>query len=162
MKVAVISDSHDNIWKLNQAMPHLKAADAVIHCGDLVAPFVVSNIAEGVGDTPVHIVWGNNQGDTYRIGIMVEKLPHVTLHGFMADLELEGIAIAVCHYPHVARGLAHSGKYGMVCFGHTHTPHEEWVDDCLLLNPGEVMGLRGRSTIVLVNLPERSVEWIEL
>ena len=72
MKVAVLSDSHDNIWKLDQAMPYLAAADAIIHCGDLVAPFIVRQIAEGVGDTPVHIVWGNNDGDTFHIGKVAE------------------------------------------------------------------------------------------
>jgi len=162
MKVAVVSDTHDNVWKLGQAMPHLAAADAVIHCGDLVAPFVVHRIGEGVGDTPVHIVWGNNEGDKLWIGKAADEFPHVTLHGVMATIELQGIEVAVCHFPHVAEGLAHSGLYGMVCFGHSHKSHEEWVGECLMLNPGEVMGMRGPSTMALVDLPQRSVEWIDL
>jgi putative phosphoesterase len=162
MRIAVLSDSHDNIWNLKRAMPHLNAADAVIHCGDIVAPFVVSTIAEGVGDTPVHLVWGNNEGDKYRMGKVIEELPHVSMHGAMGMLQLEGINIAFCHFPHVAEELAQSGHYGMVCYGHSHKAHEEWVRECLLLNPGEVMGMRGPSTMALVDLPERSVEWIDL
>ena len=162
MKIAVLSDSHDNIWKLNQAMPHLAAADAVIHCGDLVAPFVVRRMAEGVGGTPVHIVWGNIQGDTFRIGEVSSEFDHIIIHGDMGTVELQGIDVAITHYPHVAEGLAHSGRYGMVCFGHTHKRHEEWVGECLMLNPGELMGMRGPSAIAVVDLPQRSVEWIEL
>ena len=48
MKIAVLSDTHDNIWKLAQAMPHLAAADAVIHCGDLIAPFMIKRLAAGI------------------------------------------------------------------------------------------------------------------
>lgn len=161
MKVAVLSDSHDNVWKLDQAMPHLAAAEAVIHCGDLVAPFVVQRLGEGVGDTPVHIVLGNNEGDLFRIARVVDELPHVKFHGVLAEIELQGVMIAACHDPQVARGLARSGFYGMVCYGHTHAPHEEWIGDCLLLNPGELMALHGRSTIALVELPQRAVQWIE-
>jgi len=97
-----------------------------------------------------------------RIGKAADEFPHITLHGVMATIELHGIMVAACHFPHVAQGLASSGLYGLVCYGHTHKPHEEWVEDCLLLNPGEVMGLRSPSQLALVELPQRSVEWISL
>ena len=162
MKVAVISDTHDNVWKLAKAMPHLAAADAVIHCGDLVSPSTVRDLAKGVGNTPIHIVWGNNETDKSGIERLVEEFPHVTHHGMTAEIELQGLKVAACHYLRVAQRLASSGLYDMVCYGHKHKPHEEWIGDCLLLNPGEVMGMRGPSTIALVDLPERSVEWIDL
>jgi putative phosphoesterase len=162
MRLAVLSDSHDNIWNVKKAIPHIKAADAAIHCGDIVAPFIIQSIAEGIGDVPVHFVWGNNAGDKFRIAEVVEAFEHVMMHGVLGRLQLEGIDIAFCHYPHVAEELAHSGHYGMVTFGHTHTKHEEWIGECLLLNPGEVMGMRNPSTMALVDLPERTVEWIDL
>jgi putative phosphoesterase len=162
MQVAVLSDSHDSKAMLDQAMLHLAAADAVIHCGDLISPFMVEQLAEGVGDTPVHIVWGNNDGDTFWIGKTAQKHSNVTLHGVMAEIELGGVKVAVCHYPHIALRLAQSGAYGLVCYGHSHTAHEEWIGDCLLLNPGELMGLRNPSSIALVELPGRSVERVDL
>ncbi len=162
MDVAVLSDSHDNIWKLAAALPHLKAADVVIHCGDLCAPFVVKQIGEGLDTTPVHIVWGNNDGDRYLISRVSDRYSNIRLHGPMAELDLQGRQIAVNHYPQVARGLAHSGKYDLVCYGHDHTANEERINGCLLLNPGEVMGLNGRSGLAVVDLENLKVRWIEL
>jgi putative phosphoesterase len=162
MKIAVISDSHDNIGKLEAALPHLRSADAVIHCGDLCAPFVVRKLGEGLGDVPLHVVWGNNDGDPFLIGKVAAGFPSIHLHGILAELELDGLKLAVNHYPRIARGLALSRQYGLVCYGHDHTANEERVDDCLLLNPGELMGMHGRSTLVIVDTRDRRLDWIEV
>jgi putative phosphoesterase len=162
MKIAVISDSHDNIAKLEAAMPLLQRADAVIHCGDLCAPFMVRRLAESLGEVPLHVVWGNNDGDPFLIGKVAGGYPNVSLHGILAELELDGLKLAVNHYPRIARGLALSRQYGLVCYGHDHTPNEEWLEDCLLLNPGELMGMHGRSTLAVVDSQDRRVEWTEV
>jgi putative phosphoesterase len=162
MKLAVLSDTHDNIWTLDQAMPHLQEADAVLHCGDLVSASIVEHIAQGVGDQPLHIVWGNCDIDRLNIEKKAAGFRSIQLHGLTAKLELSGTSIAAAHYPFVARDLAESGEYDLVCFGHSHVPHEEWVGDCLLLNPGEIQGVHGKCTMAVVTLPERSVVWIEL
>ena len=162
MKIAAISDSHDNIWKLDQAMTHLKTAEAVIHCGDLCAPFVVRLLGEGLAGVPLHVVWGNNDGDPFLIAKVAAGFPSVSLHGILAELEFDGMRVAVNHYPRIARGLALSGQYGLVLYGHDHTALEERVGDCLLLNPGEIMGMQGRSTLAIVDTQSRKVEWIEV
>lgn len=162
MQIAVLSDTHDNIWKLAEAMPHLAAADAVIHCGDLVAPFVLQQMGEGVPDKPIHVVWGNNDGDTFRLTKVAARFPHIVLHGELARIEIGGLPIAVTHYPEIARDLARSGSFRLVAYGHDHQAHEERVGDCLLLNPGEVMGMKGRSTLGIVEVPDRSVRWVDL
>ena len=63
MKIGIISDSHDNIWKLEKALETLQSTDVVLHCGDLIAPFIIKRLKAGLGDRPVHVVWGNNDGD---------------------------------------------------------------------------------------------------
>jgi putative phosphoesterase len=162
MKIAVLSDSHDNITKLDVALPTLRSADAIIHCGDLCSPFMIHRLGSGVGDIPVHIVWGNNEGDPWRIAKVADEYPHVTLHGELAELELGKLRVAVNHYPKIARGLAKSGDYDLVCYGHDHIAHEEWIDECLLLNPGELLGLKGRSTLALLDTTNRKVSWVDV
>ena len=162
MQIAVLSDSHDNIWKLSAALPHLLQPDAVIHCGDLIAPFMILRLIKGTGGKPVHIVWGNNDGDKSLIAQVAAEAENIHLHGDFADLELGGLKIAVNHYPKVARTLAESGSYKVVCYGHDHTAHEEWIGDTLLLNPGELMGLQGRSTIALLDTDTRKVKFVEI
>ena len=162
MKIAILSDIHDNIWKLAAAMPHLAACDAVIHCGDLCSPFVITRLGQGVGDKPVHIVWGNNDGDAHLIHRNAAAFPNISLDGEVSRFEFGGLRIAVNHYPELARGLAGSGDFDLVCYGHDHVAHQEWVSRCLLLNPGELMGMNGNSRMAIVETETRSVEEVDL
>lgn len=162
MRIAIASDSHDNIWKLAKAMPYFENADAVIHCGDLIAPFMIMRLIKGTGGRPVHVVWGNNDGDKRLLTEVASSAENIHLHGEMAEIELGGLKVAVNHYPQIARALAASGQYDLVCYGHDHTAHEEWVGETLLINPGELMGMKGRSTIAIFNTVSQEVTWVEL
>ncbi len=144
------------------AIEHFSGVQAVIHCGDLCAPFMVKRLGEGLAGIPIHVVWGNNDGDQFTIAKVASDYEHVRLHGQVAHLELEGVRVAVSHYPEIAGDLADSGNYELVCYGHDHTAHQEWRDDCLLLNPGELMGMNGHSTIAIVEIPTMEVELVEL
>jgi hypothetical protein len=162
MRIAVLSDSHDNIWKVEAALERLQQADVVIHCGDLCSPFTLRQLADGVKEKPVHVVWGNNDGDKLLLARTAAERPWVHLHGAFAQLNLGGLAVAVNHYPEIAAPLALSGRFGLVCYGHNHQAKEERVGECLLLNPGELMGMMGRSSLALVDVESRSVEWVDL
>lgn len=162
MRIAIISDTHDNIWKLAEAIPHLQSSAAVIHCGDLCSPFIVKRLQDGLGDIPVHIVWGNNDGDKRLITQIAAKSGSIHLHGDFAELDHGGISIAVTHYPEIARAVAQSSRYHLVCYGHDHTAHQENLGKTLLLNPGEVMGLNGRSSLVVLETAGMQLETIDL
>ncbi len=162
MIIAVLSDSHDNIWKLREALPRLKEVKAVIHCGDICAPFMIRELGEALIGIPIHVVWGNNDGDTFLISKIAQSFPNIELHGQLAELDLNGFSVAVNHYPRIGLALARSGMYDLVCYGHDHTAHEEKVENCLLLNPGELMGMNGTSTFALVDVENREVEHVIL
>jgi putative phosphoesterase len=137
---AVLSDTHDHISNLRHAVELAAERGAVllVHCGDLVAPFMIQELAAFLG--PVHLVFGNNDGDLLLLSRVAAQFPNITLHGQLGDIELEARRIAFAHTPELARPLAASGLYGAVFFGHTHAAEVEWVGDCLLLNPGDLMG----------------------
>jgi putative phosphoesterase len=162
MNILVMSDSHDNIWKLEAAGAGIDAADAVIHCGDLCSPFMIRRLGDRSHGKPVHVVWGNNDGDTFLLGKVAGGYPNIALHAAFAQLELGGRRVAVNHYPEIAAGLARSGLYDLVCYGHDHKGHEERVGNCLLLNPGELTGIHGRSTVAMVDTANLEVRWIDL
>lgn len=162
MRIAIISDSHDNVWKLDSAMPQLAQADVILHCGDVCSPFTLLRLAQGVQGKPIHLVWGNNDGDKPLLLARAAQAGNVTIHGDLAELTLDGLKVAVNHYPNIARALAESGRYDLVCYGHDHTAHEERVGRTLLLNPGEVMGLHGRSTLALFVTRSQKVAWVDL
>ncbi|MBM3278464.1 MAG: metallophosphoesterase family protein [Candidatus Handelsmanbacteria bacterium] len=142
MKIAVCADIHDNIWALTRALPLMQNAAVLICCGDLCAPFTLVQMAEGFKG-PIHVVWGNNDGDKWLLTQQAARFPQVVLHGELAELDLGGFRVAVNHYPQIARGLASSGKYELVCYGHDHRTCDEVLEGCRLLNPGELMGRLG-------------------
>lgn len=157
MKIAILSDTHDQIWQIDQALSQMSRADVIIHCGDLCSPFVIRHLAAGSGGRPVHVVWGNNDGDPRLITQVASAFPFVSLHGQFAELVLDGVRIAVNHYPEIARPLAHSGLYDLVCYGHDHTAHEERIGGCILLNPGEILGMKGPRTFAWFDTVLREV-----
>jgi putative phosphoesterase len=162
MRLGILSDSHDNIWKLAEAISHLETVKAVIHCGDLCSPFIVRRLGEGLRAIPVHIVWGNNDGDPLSIARVASNFNNLHLHGQLAKLEFDGLRVGVSHYPEIATELADSGNFDLVCYGHDHTAHQEQRGNCLLLNPGELMGMNGSSTLALYDSETNQVEMIEL
>jgi len=158
MKLVVLSDTHDNIWALEDAMPHLRAADAILHCGDLCSPFMIPRLAQAGPE--VHIVWGNNDGDRHLLAEQAARCERIHLHGEFADFTLGGWRIAMTHYPDVARPLASGDRYALVCYGHDHTAHYSLVGETHLLNPGELMGLLGKRSLALVDTERGAVQHI--
>lgn len=162
MIVAVCSDIHDNIWALEDALPRMAQAEALVFCGDFCAPFTLVQLAEGFAPRPVHVVWGNNDGDRHLLTHNAARFDHVTLHGELARLDLGGLRVGVNHYPHIAESLAGSGDFDLVLYGHDHVAHQEHRAGCLLANPGEIMGRFGTSTFRFVDTERRATELVTL
>ncbi|WP_456424844.1 metallophosphoesterase family protein [Rhodocaloribacter sp.] len=146
MKIAVLSDVHDHLGNLRAALGALGGVGHLIYCGDLCSPFVMKRLAD---DFPgeIHVVFGNNDADTFRITSIARGYgARVRLHGEFADVTLGGRRIAVQHFDAVARPLAASGWFDVVCFGHNHVAEVSRTTaggrDVLLLNPGTLMGVR--------------------
>ena len=152
MLIAILSDTHDHIANLRSAVEVCNARGAflLIHCGDLISPFMLQELAAFKG--PSHLVYGNNVGDLYLISsFCTDRYPSISHHGIRGAIEADGRRIAFHHYPELARGLALSGRFDIVCCGHNHTYGVEQVGNCLLINPGELLGKDGQPTFCLVD-----------
>jgi putative phosphoesterase len=160
MKIAILSDIHDNIWTLETLLANLEA-DILIFCGDFCAPFTLAQIAEGFAG-PVHVIFGNNDGDQFLLARVASKFAHVTLHGIFAELELGGRRVAVTHYPQIGEALARGGLYDLVCHGHSHERVVDRAGKTLRVNPGEVMGRFGLSTYALYDTTTGLAEIVEV
>ena len=156
-RIAVLSDTHDNIWKLEQALQQVGSAQAevLLHCGDFVAPFIIPQLGEAFNG-PIHAVFGNNDGDQGLLYQQAARFPQITLHGQLAEIEVDAVRIAMNHYPEIARPLAESGRYDLVCYGHNHLQNWEQIGACQLVNPGEVMGRLGSPSWGLFDTSDHS------
>ena len=146
MRIAVLSDIHDNIWNLEKALQLIGDAEVLLCCGDLCSPFTLKMLGEGFPG-PVHIVFGNNDGDVSLMHGVAERLGNITFHKPIAQLELGGKRIAAAHYPELGEALALCGKYDAVFSGHNHTADVTRRGDTLWGNPGEVMGRFGKPSL---------------
>ena len=158
MKVCIVSDSHDRADALAQAVREAKAqgAEAVIHCGDLIgAQTVKPALVHGL---PVHLVNGNNVGDTQALHFQMHKSGGLLqYHGADARLELGGRRIFVVHYPEYGHAMACTDDWDLVCCGHSHAAGVEQVANVKggttwLVNPGTVAGLAAPATWALGDL----------
>lgn len=150
MKIALFSDSHDQIAHLEAALAAARTAgaDMLLHAGDLCAPFMIDRLGRGFGG-PVHVVFGNNDGDGRLLHTLASKHSHVTLHGIYTEIEAAGRRIALIHYPEPALRIAQSGHFDLVVYGHNHQKKIEQVGQTVLANPGELLGMNGAPTWAL-------------
>jgi uncharacterized protein len=162
MRVAIFSDSHDQVKHLEAALAAANQAGAtmLLHCGDLCAPFVLDRLGHSFSG-PIHVVFGNNDGDGRLLQTIASKYPQITLHGIYAEIQASGRLLAMIHYPEPARRIAQSGQFDLVVYGHNHVKHVEEVTKAtgsagVLANPGELLGLQGAPTWGLYDTDDNS------
>jgi uncharacterized protein len=149
MLIAILSDIHDNLPKLRAALDHVQRVDALLCAGDLCSPFVIDELAKF--PRPVHVVFGNNDGDLFRItqkasAANQQRAPAdaIHLHGEFFEGELGSKQIALIHYEQIGQALARAGQYDLVVYGHTHrfsVERDPTTGTIRGLNPGELFGL---------------------
>ena len=158
MKICIVSDSHDHREPLAAAVTEAKAlgAQAVLHCGDLVAPSTLHAII-GLG-LPIHLIHGNNAGDMFILSKFAhEAANRVHYHGQDGSPTLAQRRIFMVHYPHYAKAMALTGDYDLVCNGHEHRAVIERIrnikgEETLRIDPGTVAGISAPATYVFGDL----------
>ena len=162
MQVAIISDIHDHIANLRTALKLAQDCELLLVCGDLCSPFIIKELAQGFSKD-IHIVFGNNDADLFRITVNAANYPQIHLHGELCELEIEGQLFAINHFDNISRVLAASNKYDVVCFGHNHQFEISSEGKTLLINPGEIMGeLKGLCSFVIYDTETKQPTRIDL
>ncbi len=168
MRLLLTSDSHDHWANLAEAIIQGKerGCSVMLFAGDFISPLGVEVLAAFPG--PIHLVLGNNDGEGLGLRQQLAHHSHIRLHYHFGESVMEesfeGLSFHMNHYPHLARLAAESGRYDVVVYGHTHTVHqEELPNGTLLLNPGEVCGIRtGKATAMVFDTATRVVELLAL
>ena len=163
MRIAIISDTHDHVANLRAAVAYCNAYNVhlLIHCGDLISPFMLDELARFSG--AIHLIYGNNVGDQHLISSRCgTKFPAITHHGVLGAVEAGGLKIGFHHYPEVARGFAQMGTCDVVCCGHNHHYRVEEIGSTLLINPGQMLGDERQPTFAIIESSSRTVEKVEV
>ncbi len=140
MRIGILSDVHDALPSLRAALDELRSADALLVAGDLCSPFVLPVIADGFAHGDVHIVFGNNDGDRFRMERVTTDLPNLHLHGEVWTGELGGRTIAMNHFPDVAATMDEA-RFHLIVHGHDHRHRaERTAAGGWRLDPGSLLG----------------------
>ncbi len=157
MKIGILSDSHDNLTKLQKAVDILNEREIpeIIHAGDLVAPFTHNILGNLKGS--LHVIFGNNDGESLGLKNVFPQIVKQPL-----ELELDGLRFVVFHEPAGAKMMAKSGYADVVIYGHTHKLNIK-QGRSLIINPGEICGWRyGKATMAIFDTKTKDVEIVEL
>ncbi|MCM8801067.1 MAG: metallophosphoesterase [Candidatus Omnitrophica bacterium] len=148
MKIGILSDTHDNLFKIEKAVRFFnkRKVDFVLHAGDFIAPFTIFRLKDLNCDW--RGVFGNNDGERKGLtevseGRIQEGPLQLNLFERKFILVHDIKKINLFKYP----------KEIIVIFGHTHRPQIKKERQRLLINPGECGGwLTRSSTIAILNL----------
>lgn len=158
MKIAIMSDSHDNWENLASAIKvaNENGCETLMHAGDLIAPPGVAILEQFNGK--VYFVWGNNEGEKLGMTRLIDKSDKITLEGDICEIEIDKLKIFMNHYPRNTELAALSGQFDLCIHGHTHIYREDKFGDTILVNPGEIQGYRtGTSTFIIFDTTDKSV-----
>ena len=163
MKVAILSDVHDCTNNLLAALCMAAELDCrhLLYLGDIVEldTFMLL-VDEWVH--PIDIVFGNNEIDRRSFYSAAQSNHLVTHHGDEGILSLDGRSLYITHYPWAALKAAESGKYDAVFYGHTHVADMQKTVHTLLVNPGEVGGVRRPPSFAIYDTEDNSVRFIRI
>ena len=147
MRLGIISDTHDNIKNFLKAIEifNKNKVDFVIHCGDWVSPFMLDSCEKL--NCPILSVFGNNEGDIFRI--LTKNAKNVEFFGesFVKTFDNKKIVVYHGDSKPLLNGLIDSQKYDVVLSGHTHIPVIETIGKTLHINPGTASN-NARSKII--------------
>jgi putative phosphoesterase len=168
MKICIVSDTHDNRQLLEAAVEQAidKGAEAILHCGDVVAAGTLSVLHKF--NLPVHVIHGNNTGDLYTLNRMASKTDNnLHYYGQDAGIELAGRKIFIVHYPHYARAMATTGDWDLVCCGHDHVAKADKIKNinggtCVYANPGTTGGVGAPASYIIGDLNDMKFEIFEV
>lgn len=140
MKLAIASDTHDNISKILKMVEIIneQKVDFFVHAGDFIAPFSILPFAKLNCDWLG--VFGNNDGE--KEGLKKVSQDRIKKGPYYFDYDHKKIALM--------HELCESCADIVIC-GHTHKLLIE-NSNKLIINPGEVCGyITNKSSIVILD-----------
>ncbi len=159
MLLGVVSDTHGHTGFTMAAVRMLESLEVqtVLHCGDIGSEDIVPLFAPW----PTHFVLGNVDYPRFLQAAIEEAGQHY--HGRFAELELGGVSIAILHGDDEKRlaETIETGRFDLVCHGHTHKQRLERRGPTLVLNPGALYRTSQHS-VAIVRLPELEVTHVPI
>jgi hypothetical protein len=141
MKVAIISDIHNNVVNLKKVLGYcaLQKIKTIICCGDLASLETLDFLNDNFSGK-IYYTFGNMDEEHLQDYKTLQKYKNIKIYRNFGELKIDNKNISFTHFPDVAKKLAETEKYDYIFYGHTHKPWTEKAGNCVILNPGNVAG----------------------
>jgi len=163
MKLAIISDTHDNLENLKKFLKWVKEnkPEIIIHCGDVTSLTTLKELLK-IFKGKLYLVLGNAELDIENLKNLQKKYPNLVIFEKIGELTFNKLKIAFLHFPSIARKVAYTNKYHFIFYGHTHKPWAEKINETYLINPGNLKGEPYQPTFCVLDLEKKKFELVLL
>jgi putative phosphoesterase len=171
MRIGVISDSHDDIMNVKQAIKIFNEyeVDYVIHAGDYIFPGIVLEFKNLHKNIKFVGVFGNNDGE--KIGLFNSFITIAgDLKGDFGELKLDDEIFGIYHGTNedIKNSLIRANYYDVLICGHTHKKDDKMINRTQILNPGSSHRnlqndeLNKQASVIIYYTGIKKYEFIEL
>jgi len=145
MKVAIISDIHDNLVNLEKCFRWCgeNKIEVLLCCGDVTNNETLEIIANDFTGK-IYLVKGNADFWDDKDTAAFKQITYLGRDGGL--VALGGKRIGLCHEPKLIADLIRLKRPDIVFFGHTHQPWESVEDSVKIVNPGTLSGMFFKTT----------------
>lgn len=163
MRVAIISDVHNNITNLKKVLDFCawENIGTIICCGDLASIETLDFLNDNFSGE-IYFCFGNMDDGQMRNYDFEKKYKNTWIFRDYGTARIDNKNIAFTHYSEGAHELCESEKYDFIFYGHTHKPWEETIGKCKMLNPGNVAGEIYLPTFAVWNTDNDKFELIRI
>ena len=140
MKIALISDIHDNLVNLDLffKLIALESIEKIIFCGDVCNLETLKQLSSNFPGE-IFLVYGN--AEIYQPED-ISQFQNITFLKRFGHFEINDLKIGVCHEPAFFRNLfALENDLNYIFYGHTHKPWMSVKNKAKLINPGTLGGV---------------------
>jgi len=144
-KIIIISDSHDNLPNIDEALRIIKREkiETMIHCGDLTSVRTLNYLRRNFFGK-IYLALGNAD---YNLEEKEED--NLKIFSDFGEICLGDKKIGFCHEPAKAKKFLAEGGFDLIFYGHTHRPWEENIGRTRFINPGNVAGLIHKASFAI-------------
>ena len=162
VKIAIMSDSHDNTENTAQAVKiaNDRGCEVLLHLGDMTSPFCAEQLSAFHGK--VSAVYGNCDGEVVGLKRVFNSFAGDIQNPPM-ELKMDNQRMILLHEPVLLDDLIHSNKIDFIFYGHLHTVDLREEHQTYILNPGEIGGwVHKKPSFFILNTELNHFDKIEL
>lgn len=154
MKVAIISDTHDNLANLKIFFDYCQKEKikTLIHCGDVTKGETLKEIENYFEE--IFLSLGNCDN---RESIIKEKQKSKIFEE-MGKIEINGLKVGLTHQLAAVEKKINFSEFDFFFFGHTHYPDLKEKTEYQIANPGNLAGLYFKATFAILDTTTKKLE----